>query len=244
VRFSWLLAACAAILLALGLAGPIGRWLSPAAADSAAAREDAASLKARYAKDRERVLAGMRAALDKGDNDAAMSLGSAYCSLGDPELVGLHREATARQSARQNVEELARIVGAQCNEASARRLATEFLASFAKSAGPIVEGSLVRVADDNGRRLVLDRIASSVVPPDDKATDPVSAARREHRVRVHPDYAAGLADPATARGLVCVWRARTETPGKPVRSGELEFWLAPSIAARDLAFEPLAYVER
>jgi hypothetical protein len=245
VPLRWLAGAAALLLLVAGLWRPAHRLIAHWTPDPA--QREQASLERRFASERNALVARMRSALESGDSAAAMALGAPYRSVNDPELVALFEEAVAREGRRQRVAELREVVSRQCNEIGARLLAVQFLRRYVFGGSDTAIGalSLARLPENDVRDRVLKQIDALRAAPDERATDPLSRARREHRVRVHPDYVTAISATPPEPGLLCVWRLQGSVAAGSARPREirLEFWLAPSVAAKGLDLEPLAYSE-
>ena len=245
-----LLFAAAAVLLAIGAAGPLMRYLNPPDDPAAqqAARLDAehASLRAELAQDRARVVAEMQERLAAGDAQGVLARGARFHVLKDREINDLYAKAAEQQSFQRRVEEVRALIMTQCEPAAAGEGARHFLQEFAGAgAGVSLETlKLSRLPDAQARPAIVALVAkpSSGVAAGD---DVLARAHAEHRARLHAYDAVALQLEPLPEGIVCAWRLEG-----PVRVQEreraiaLDFWLAPNVAANRLDFEAFAYTVR
>jgi len=195
-RFALL--AVAATLLVVGLAGPVRRALDDRerARASAALAEQVAREKAVVATDfaanRARILAEVRALIDRGETMQAMTRAGRYLSTGDAGVLELHREAANAESLRQRGEAYRTLVQRDCTDAAVRKQVATMLAASVEP-GVTVGATLTvtRLAEPEARETVLTRLREPADPEREDTLHP-------HNVASPP--AAGTHQSAGAQG--------------------------------------------
>ena len=177
------LLAVAAALLVAGLAGPVRRALDDRERHRAAAslaeqvaRENAA-IAADYATNRDKVLAEVRALIDRGEAKQAMALAGRYVPVGDAAVRELHREAANAESLRQRGEMYRALVRSDCAEAAVLGRVAKMLAASVEP-GVTVGATLTatRLTGLEARETVLARLREPADPEREDTLRPRGAA--------------------------------------------------------------------
>jgi hypothetical protein len=270
----------AVALLVVGIAGPARRAYDErerARATAALAErvaQERTVIAADYAANRDRILADVRAAIDRGDAAGAMALAARYVPGADDALRELHREAANTVSLRQRAEQYAALVRRECAEDLVRDRVTRMLAA-AFNAGAAAEGTPLvrRLQRAEARDVVLARIREPVDPEREDTLHPHGAAapaagsatapgpernvpvlkgpvdwvtrmRQDNRARPLPDYLGMLYSPL-ANDVICAWRVEgRRRDGSRVFAYTMDVWMAPTPDSKNLTADPVRYVER